>query len=195
MARKNTRRRPKLPEKTAEQEGAEFASAIGIPEQHIARGGFVMGKVVDLDGAVGGKRMSIIRVLLNRGGTAVERWLSSDEKRPSSQRLFGESERRAIHYCQNLWTRAEGNLAAIDPSMDRVDAPLGWAQQEAMCEIKRLAERVPAPFWACFENVVRFDEEAGKAGSRLASNSRSAIDAAKTTVAFTAGLIAMWRRL
>lgn len=173
----------------------ELASAIGLPAEQVARGGFVRGVLVDLSGEIGGRRMSMIPVLLNRGGSAVERWLANDERRPSAERLFGENERRAIRYTQNLWTRAEGNLAAIDPGLDRVDQPLGWAQQEAIVELRRIAERVPPAFWRCYENVVRFDEEAGAAGSRLASNSRSAVDAAKTTVAYTASLIAMWRRL
>lgn len=181
--------------KSPEQMGADLALAIGVPVEQITKGNFIRGTVTDLSGEIGGRRMSLIPVLLNRGGTAVERWLANDEKRKPSERLFGENERRAIHYCQNLWTRADGCLAAIDPTADRVDQPLGWAQQEAICELNRLAERVPRPFWQCYENVVRFDEEAGAAGSRLASNSRSAIDAAKTTVAFTASLIAMWRRL
>lgn len=148
------------------------------------------GTVVDLSGELGGKRMSMVKVMLNRGGTAVERWISND-----SNGMFGESEQRAIRYCQNLWTRAEGNLKAIDPSADRVDAPLGWAQQEALVELRRIEARVPKPYWSCYENVCRFDQEAGVAGSSISSNSRSAVDAAKTTVAFTASLIAMWRRL
>lgn len=166
------------------------AREAGIPEHRIASGHLGMSKVVDLDGSLGGKRNSIVPVIINRGGTAVERWINNDR-----QGLFGESEQRAIRYCQNLWERAEGNMRAVDPSADFVDGPLGWAQQEAMVELKKIEERVPRPYWSCFENVVRFDEEAGTAGSSLANNNRSAIDAAKTTVAFTASLVAMWRRL
>lgn len=187
--------RARRPMKSAEQEATELATAVGIPARQIERGGLIRTTVVDLDGSLGGRRMSMVPVLLNRGGTAVERWLAYDERRPTSQRLFGEHERRAIQYTQNLWTRADGGLSAVDLSADRVDQPLGWAQQEAIVELKRIAERVPRPFWQCYENVVRWDEEAGAAGSRLANNSRSAIDAARTTVAFTASLIAMWRRL
>jgi len=194
MGRKRAGAKPREM-KSPEQQGAELAIKIGVPFEQVQRGGMVRGTMVDLSGELGGRRMSMIPVLLNRGGTAIERWLSNDEKRKPQERLFGESERRAIRYCQNLWTRAEGHLAAIDHSADRVDQPLGWAQQEAICELSRLAERVPRPFWQCYENVVRFDEEAGAAGSRLANNSRSAVDAARTTVAFTASLIGMWRRL
>lgn len=194
QVRRSRKIRASRPVKSDEQLGAELAARIGVPAEQIARGGLVPGKVVDLSGELG-ERMTMIPVLLNRGGTAIERWLSSDAKRPSAQRLFGEHEERAIRYCQGLWTRAEGLLAAIDPTRDRVWAPLGWSQQEAMTELSLLQDRVPAPFWRCYENVVRFDEEAGAAGSSLATNSRSAVDAAKTTVAYTASLIAMWRRL
>jgi hypothetical protein len=172
-----------------------IAKAVGIPDEQVKRGGLEEGVVVDLDGSLGGKRMSMVTVIVNRGGTALERWMSQDRRKPTAERLFGAHEERAIRYCQNLWARADGGLSAVDPTADRVDAPLGWAQQEAMTELKRLAERVPRAFWDCYENVVRWDEEAGKAGSRLANNSRSAVDAAKLTVAYTASLIAMWRRL
>jgi len=146
--------------------------------------------VVDLDGSLGGKRMSMVKVVLNRGGTAVDRWIANDQAS-----IFGESEQRAIRYCQNLWVRADGGVRAVDPTADVVDNVLGWSQQEALVELRRIEARVPQPYWMVYQNVCRFDEEAGRAGSRLASNTRSAIDAAKTTVAFTASLIAMWRRL
>ncbi len=134
--------------------------------------------------------MSIVKVMLNRGGTAVDRWIAGDRAG-----LFQEPQQLAIRYCRNLWARADGHITAIDLTADKVDAPLGWAQHEALIELSKLKERTPRPYWDVFENVCRFDEEAGVAGSRLASNSRSAVDAAKTTVAFTASLIAMWRRL
>lgn len=179
--------------KTVQESIEDLARAIGVPDEQVH--GLEETMIVDLDGSLGGRRMSMVKVLVNRGGTAVERWMANDRQRPTAQRIFGESEERAIRYCQNLWARSEGNIQAIDPGADRVDQPLGWAQQEAWVELKRIQARVPDAYWRCYENVVRFDEEAGAAGSRLATNSRSAIDAAKTTVAFTASLIAMWRRL
>jgi hypothetical protein len=178
------------------QAAASPKAATAIPKDQLvngftaSHGDYEEGTVVDLSGELGGGRNKIVKVMLNRGGTAVERWISSDSKG-----MFGEGEQRAIRYCQNLWTRAEGNLRAVDPGADRVDAPLGWAQQEALVELRRIEARVPKPYWACYENVCRFDQEAGAAGSDISSNSRSAVDAAKTTVAFTASLIAMWRRL
>ena len=154
-------------------------------------GSYEEGKVVDLTGELGGRRMSIVKVMMNRGGTAVDRWIANDKAG-----LFEEPQRRAIRYTQNLWERAqEGGVRAVDTTADVVDGIDGWSQQEAIVELKKLQARVPRQYWDVYENVCRWDEEAGVAGSRLASNGRSAIDAAKTTVAFTASLIAMWRRL
>lgn len=151
-----------------------------------AHGAYDEAKVVDLDGSLGGRPMSIVKVMLNRGGTAVDRWIAND---PAG--LFGEPQQSAIRYCRNLWRRAEGGLRAIDPAALKADAPLGWSQSEALAELRQLKAGVPPRYWSIFENVCRFDEPAGTAGSRLATNSRSAVDAAKLTVAFAASLIAM----
>lgn len=182
----------RVPQKSLEQiereAVAKLAHEIGVPEQQVPN--LVRGKVVDLIGELGPK-MSIHNVLINRGGTALERWMANDRAG-----LFEEPQQRAIRYTQGLWVRAEGRLRAVDPARDVVDQQIdGLSQQEALDELQRLKDRTPRPYWDVYENVCRFDEEAGAAGSRLASNSRSAVDAAKTTVAFTASLIAMWRRL
>lgn len=189
MSRNSSRRARSRPVKSEQQRVAELAVVVGIPERQWA--GLGIGKVVDLSGELGGKRMSIVNVLVNRGGTAVERWIANDKTG-----LFEEGQQRAIRYTQGLWLRADGQLRAVDTTREAVDDQIdGMSQQEALDELGRLKSRVPRPFWECYENVCRFDEEAGTAGSRLASNSRSAIDAARTTVAFTASLIAQWRRL
>lgn len=178
------------PMKTEAEKVADVARVAGVPDAQISRGDHVVTTVVDLSGELSGKRMSMVKVLLNRGGTAVDRWIARDEKG-----LFLEPQQNAIRYCRTLWARADGNLTATDPSLDRVDAPLGWSQHEAMTELAKLKGLMPRLYWEVYENVCRFDEEAGTAGSSIATNSRSAIDAAKTTVAFAASLIAMWRRL
>ena len=82
-------------------------------------------------------------------------------------------------------------MTAIDPGADKVDAPLGWSQHEALTELHILKTSIPTRYWDVYENVCRFDEEAGVAGSKIANNTRSAVDAAKTTVAFVASLVAM----
>lgn len=189
MARSRSKRAAPRPMKTERERVQEIAEAAGIPRQRWEHLG--EGKVVDLSGELGGKRNAIYQVLINRGGTAVERWIANDRNE-----LFAEGQQRAIRYTQGLWARADGQLRATDHTRDIVDEHIdGMSQQEALDELSRLKVRVPRRFWDVYENVCRFDEEAGVAGSRIASNSRSAVDAAKTTVAFTASLIAQWRRL
>ena len=178
------------PMETPQQRTERIARAIGVPDIQIARGGFEEGTIVDLSGELGGKRMGAYKVVINRGGTAIDRWIANDKAG-----LFGEQQQRAIRYCQNLWMRAEGGISAVDLTADRVDAPLGWSQQEALVTLREIEGRVPSTYWSVYENVCRWDEEAGVAGSRIATNSRSAVDAAKTAVAFTASLVAMWRGL
>lgn len=186
MAKRATRRA--RPHRTEAEQVADLALSIGIPKEQIKHLG--MGKIVDLMGELGPKN-KIVNVLVNRGGTAVERWIANDKVG-----LFEEGQQRAIRYTQGLWVRADGNLRAVDTTRDIVDEHIdGLSQQEALDELCWLKERLPRNHWEVYENVCRFDEEAGVAGSRLASNSRSAIDAAKTSVAFTSSLIAMWRRL
>jgi hypothetical protein len=190
MARKSggARRKAARPMKSEAEIVAETARKVGVPEAQIPN--LRMTKIVDLSGELG-KKNSIVSVLVNRGGTAVERWITNDKAG-----LFGEPQQRAIRYTQGLWVRAEGHLRATDHARDVVDQQIeGMSQQEALDELQRFKAQVPRPYWDCYENVCRFDEEAGTAGSKIASNSRSAVDAAKTTVAFTASLIAMWRHL
>lgn len=192
-ARNRKARKVRTAEQLAEDERrrvAALALSVGVPKEQVQRGGYESTFTVDLAGELGGRKMSMVPVLVNRGGTAIDRWFANDP-----YLMFGEKEKLAIEYCRALWIRFEGALYAIDHRTDLVDSPLGWSQQEAMVELKFLEAKIPAPYWSCFERVVRWDEEAGKAGSRLANNDRSAIDAAKTVVAFTASLIAMWRRL
>lgn len=189
MSARRSRRANPRPMKTEQDRIIELADACGVPLEQ--RSGLALGKVVDLSGELGGKRNSIVTVLVNRGGTALERWVANDRSN-----LFGEGQQRAIRYTQSLWARADGTLRAVDHSRDVIDCMTeGMSQQEALDELRVLKGQVPRPYWDCYERVCRFDEEAGTAGSRLATNSRSAIDAAKTTVAFTASLIAQWRRL
>jgi len=189
MGKRKTRRAAR-PAETPQQKVQRIAKAIGVPEAQVQRGGFEETTIVDLSGELGGKRMSMVKVLVNRGGTAIDRWIAND-----TLGMFGEPQQRAIRYCENLWIRAAGQISSIDHAADRVDAPLGWSQQEAFVELAAIQKRVPPAYWEVYENVCRWDEEAGVAGSKIATNSRSAVDAAKTTVAFTASLIAMWRGL
>lgn len=114
------------------------------------------------------------KVLLNRGGSTVQRWLNS---RPDD--ILGDSERAAIRYCQRLWARLDYHGPAVvfvDCGSD------GHAEHEALAELAALKIRLPLRHWTTFENICRFEH---------AANSRHA----KVTVAFVAGMIALWRGL
>lgn len=114
------------------------------------------------------------RVLLNRGGSTIQRWMNS-----APDEILGDSERAAIRYCQRLWARLDYTGKAVvfvDNGSD------GTAQHEALAELSALKVRLPLRHWNAFENICRFEHSA---------NSRHA----KVTVGFVAGMIAMWRGL
>lgn len=120
---------------------------------------------------VDGKRR---RVVLNRGGSTISRWMNA----PADD-ILGDVERAAIRYCQKLWVR----LDYKGPSIVHVDfGSDGHAEHEALAELSALKARVPHRHWQTFENICRFEHSAA---------SRHA----KVTVGFVASLIAMWRNL
>src|SRR3546814_1760953 len=89
-------------------------------------GDYVPGIIVDMSGEHGEGRNRTFKAVLNRGGTAIDRWIVNDR-----QGLFDEPQQRAIRYTQNLWLRVEGGLRAVDTTADVIDSVLGWSQQEA----------------------------------------------------------------
>lgn len=114
------------------------------------------------------------RVVINRGGSTIQRWMNS----PSDD-ILGDSERAAIRYCQKLWSRLDYHAPAmvvVDNGRD------GWSEHEALAELAAIKTRLPSRHWNLFENVCRFEQPAIGRHARVA-------------VAFTAGMIAMWRGL
>jgi len=69
------------------------------------------------------------------------------------------------------------------------------AEIEARDELHRIRSGFPHAYWDLFENVCRFDEPAGTAGSRLAGERRSAASAARLVVAMVADTIYLRERL
>jgi len=122
------------------------------------------------------------KVLINRGGTTIERWINSQSD------LFGEAEIAAIRYCQRLWAILDSKTTP-DPSYIKASVP-GLREHEALSELSLLKRKFPSRMWSCYENICRFDMDAPTAGSDMAGNRRSAGDAAKTTVANVASIIA-----
>lgn len=68
-------------------------------------------------------------------------------------------------------------------------------EHQALSDLARIKGYFPAKYWCVFENVCRFDEPAGVAGSKLATNKDEHVAAARMTVKFVASVIAQNERL
>ena len=127
--------------------------------------------------------------LINRGGTAVDRWYRDGQ--------LTDLQVKAIEHVQALWQRAATVRGLVfDPlKIPGAGGGDGLSQQEALDDLARYGRDVPSRYWSVFEAVCRWDEPAGTAGSKLATNSRAALASARLCVAFVADLVAMWRGL
>jgi len=113
------------------------------------------------------------RVLLNRGGSTIQRWLNA----PACE-ILGDAERTAIRYCQGLWHKVDHKgLSLVRVDNGRAD---GLAEHEALAELGGLSARLPRRHWNLFENICRFEYPAANRQ-------------AKVIVGMVASLIAMWR--
>lgn len=177
------RRRELTPAQRAARSVADKGEAIGLPAAQMARGDYVEVAVPLRDGG----RVVTLTTLLNRGGTAVDRWHRSGE--------LTDMQVKAIEHVQSLWARAAtvGGLVFDPLKIPGGTGGDGLSQHEALSELLSYRQRVPARYWSVFEGVCRWDEPAGTAGSSLATNSRAALASARLCVSFVADLIAMWR--
>jgi hypothetical protein len=121
---------------------------------------------------------------INRGGTPVARWKTGG--------MLSESQIAAIEYCYRLWDRAGRQNGLVQDLLKIVgqQPSSGWAQQDALDELARFKDDIPFSYWNVFENVCRFDEPAGVAGSKMARDSTGASTSARVIVCFVADLIA-----
>lgn len=129
-----------------------------------------------------------LRFVTNNGSTTVGRWIAA--------KSITDSQRAAIEHCQRLWEKLGSQCLVID--FERVRGQQhgpGYSQHEALAELHRISSAFPHDYWDVFERVCRWDEPAGKAGSRLANNNRSSIDAARLVTCFIADIISMRERL
>jgi hypothetical protein len=158
------------------------AMAIGLPPEQLAHGDYRIADVRLEDG----ERATTYRTLLNRGGTAIERWINA---KPA---VFSEGEIAAIEYCQALWYKidSKGRGQSEIRTYGRY-LWIGQSEHEALAELAKLKERIPSRYWSAFEDVCRSHSSAADAGSHMATNSRSAIDAARLCTAFVAATVAM----
>lgn len=131
-----------------------------------------------------------LRFIVNRGGTPIARWKKAN--------LLSEHQEAAILHCIRLWelTSSSGRLVA---NLDRTvfgSAGNGHsAEIEARDDLHRIKSGFPAAYWDVFENVCRFDEPAGVAGSRLAEDDVTRRTMARTIVCMVADMIYMRERL
>lgn len=158
----------------------------GFTAQH---GDYGEATVVDLSNELGGGRQQTYKVLLNRGGSAIERWINEQDSK-----LFGRSQVEAIKHCQRLWARIDYG-GSIVGRIGPAGSGDGMAAEEARNELGRYKDNLHPSWWNCFENVVRHDMPAGIAGEQMANNKRTSVEAAKLATAFVASMIAMWRGL
>jgi hypothetical protein len=172
------------PKKTEADRVADKAAAIGMPIAQLARGDHVIVETPIRDAG----RVKTEKTLVNRGGTPVARWKAAA--------LLSESQIAAIDHCERLWDRLPGKgLVADLTKAPGAGAGDGWVEQEALDDLRRIKGYVPARYWSVFENVCRFDEGAGFAGSAMTSVRSDQVTAARLTVMFVADIIAMNERL
>jgi hypothetical protein len=139
----------------------------------------------DQAGLVGGRK-----IMLNRGGTAVDRW--------KREALLTETQLAAITHCQRLWRLIDAGprlVANLDRTVFGCPGDGNAAEVEARDDLHRIKTSFPRQYFEVFEMVCRFDEPAGTAGSRLANDSRSASNAARLVVGMIADMIFERERL
>lgn len=149
------------------------------------------------DGELESGRHQNIRVLRNRGGTTVERWLSAGSLSPTQAEAISLYAR-----AWRLWLgeqRVTANWSLVSnirgmPASDFVDSRL--SAKELLDHLDaNIFRRMPAAYVNVWQNVVIFDEAAGVAGARLGYSNRQAETSAKTIVLFVADMIATDMRL
>ena len=129
-------------------------------------------------------------IMRNRGGTSVDRW--------EAKGLLSETQLAAIAHMQRLWQIVDaGPRLAMnwEQSIFGCSGDGNLAEIQAREDLQRIRSGFPSAYWDVFENVVRFDEPAGIAGSRLASVSRSAAEGARLVVCLIADTIYLRERL
>jgi len=131
-----------------------------------------------------------LRVVINRGGTPVARWRTA--------RLLSDSQNAAIDHCIALWdaiSTSGGLVANLDRTVFGSPGEGNMREIEARDDLHRIKGYFPAKYWNVWENVCRFDEPAGYAGSRLTECKNDATAAARIVVQFVADVISMKERL
>jgi len=126
----------------------------------------------------------------NVGATPIARWRSGG--------MVSDSQQAAFDHCIGLWEclgTSAGLVANLDRTIFGCPGDGNPREVDARKQLTELKDHVGAKYWSIFEMVVRFDEPAGVAGSRLESTTRNREVAARNCVLFVADIIAMRARL
>ena len=130
------------------------------------------------------------RAMKNRGGTTLDRW--------EAKGLLSETQLAAILHMDRLWRLIESGprlVANLDRTVFGCPGDGNAAEIEARADVARISSGFPPAAWDVFENVCRWDQPAGTAGSRLANVSRSASEAARIYVCLIADMIYLRERM
>lgn len=148
-------------------------------------------------GELGMTKPGNVRVLRNRGGSAVERWMNSGSL------TLGQAE--AITLYARSWRLfigeqrivANWGLTATIRGMSASEWVDCHTEAEAMIRhIDAVVfKAIPTLYVECWKNVVLFDEAAGLVGARLGFKHKGAEASAKMMVLFIADMIATYLRL
>lgn len=126
------------------------------------------------------------RASIHRVSGIVERWFAEGHVG------FEEPARAAIDWCMERW-EARGVIGRQVANYEPVTAYGSNVVRdiELVDELDRVARGFPKAYWDVFENVCRWGEPAGVAGSKLARNTPQAQAAARAIVGMTANMVAM----
>jgi len=142
---------------------------------------------------------SINGVSVNHGGSPLQRWKATKQ--------LSASQELAIEHCLRLWDLAgikePATTAAYGeriPGNGRPDPEWVTAQIiDAKDDLRRIEGYFrdgARKYWQVFENCIRYDEPAGRVGSRIMGwSDRQATNSARLTVQFVADIVCMNERL
>jgi hypothetical protein len=185
MAAKAKRVKPSGPiQRLTDRQLAEEANAPLVNPFAAQHGDFERVHGIDAKGNLN------MRPMINRGGTAIDRW--------SRDKLLSATQLAAIEHVRRLWTLVDAGprlIANLDRTVFGCPGDGNMAEIEARDDLHRIRSTFHPTYWDVFENVCRFDEPAGSAGSRMANDDPTRRTMARTIVCLIADHIYMRERL
>jgi hypothetical protein len=189
MAKRKAARKAAVPtgplQRLADRAQAAYADATPLVNAFAAQhGSYERAHGIDGQGNIN------MRPMINRGGTALDRWKAA--------KLLSETQLAAIAHVDRLWRLVDAG-ARLTANLDRTifgcPGDGNMAEIEAGDDLNRIRASFHPTYWDVFENVCRFDEPAGVAGSRLANDDPTRRTMARTIVCLIADHIYMRERL